>query len=541
MKIYLVGGCVRDKLLGIEPKDLDYVVVGGNPEYFLSKNYQQVGADFPVFLHPETKDEYALARKERKVGDGYHGFECQYDESVSLEEDLMRRDLTINSMAMDDSNHIIDPFMGKRDLVDKKLRHVSNHFREDPLRVLRVARFLARYKKLGFSIHPNTMDLMKEMTDAGELNHLTPERIKLETDKALLEHNPEEYFYALKECGALKIVFPEINDLFGVPQPSEHHPEIDSGIHTMMVLQQARKIADQYDSKEHKLTLLWSSLLHDLGKAITPKDMLPRHIGHEKAGVPIIESLADRIKLSSKERYIAKSTSKQHLNVHKVFSIKTINIYEKILKPIDAIRNPINLRILVDACKADARGRTGFEDRDYPQRDFLITVLDNIKNIDQGLIAKKVMDDQSISKEDKINIIKENIKNRHIQCIHQTRSFFNEKEKYFSFFKKIINEDIKEIKLNELSMLKSIGDETYVQKSILSNFPKNEKIISIISDFSESIRANSYKNFSDEERRTFEGSQIGKRISQKQEWIIQLFLKDLSNYKKLKRKIDNKI
>lgn len=534
MEIYLVGGCVRDKLLGIEPKDLDYVVVGGTPEYFIKKGYQQVGADFPVFLHPETNDEYALARKERKVGEGYHGFECDFDETVTLEEDLLRRDLTINAMAMNPEGNIIDPFLGKRDLKNKELKHVSQHFREDPLRVLRVARFLARYKEFGFSIHKETMNLMKEMVDSGELNHLTPERVKLETDKALLENNPEEYFLALRECGALKVIFPEIDSLFGVPQPEQHHPEIDSGVHTMLVLQQAKKLTDNYDNKEHKLILLWSALLHDLGKAITPKEELPRHIGHEKAGVPIINSLADRIKLSSKERAMAKATSRHHLNVHTVFDIKAPNIYEKLIKSIDAIRNPVNLKILIDACEADAKGRTGLENRDYPQKRFLLSILDNIKKINQGEIAKKVMSDNNIPKSEKPLVISENIKSRHIQCVSTTRSFFKDRDKYLDFYEKAINSQIESFSRSDIGIIKCIGREGFIKDEILLKLPDAANNISKFSHFSELLENNNYSNLTQNEKDALKGGDIGKRIAEKQKIILNDFLNSFSIQNKSK-------
>ena len=292
MNIYLVGGAVRDQLLGLAVKDRDWLIVGATPEQLLAQGYQQVGNDFPVFLHPKTKEEYALARTERKNGNGYNGFICDFTPEVTLEQDLIRRDLTINAIAQDLDGNYHDFYGGIADLKHRLLRHVSPAFTEDPLRVLRVARFAARFHSLGFRIAPETVKLMQEMTACGELAHLTAERVWLETQKAFATDTPHIYFQVLREVGALKVLFPEVEALFGVPQPEKHHPEIDSGVHTLMVLEQAKKLADRANDPE---SVLFAALCHDLGKALTPKDILPHHYGHEQKGIAPTEQLANRL------------------------------------------------------------------------------------------------------------------------------------------------------------------------------------------------------------------------------------------------------
>ena len=383
MEIYLVGGAVRDKLLNLDVKDEDWVVVGGTPEDFLSKGYEQVGADFPVFLHPNTKDEYALARKERKVGVGYNGFETVFDPSVTLEEDLFRRDLTINAMAMDNDGNIIDPYDGLSDMENKKLRHVSEHFAEDPLRVLRVARFMARYHKLGFTVHEDTMGLMKQIVDSGELKHLTAERVFKELDeKVFKEPNPEQFFYTLKDCGALNQVFPEIDQLFGVAQPPKHHPEIDVGIHTMLVLEQAKKVSNN----DH--AVMYAALVHDLGKGITPKDMLPQHIGHETTGIPLVEEMNERLKVPSYYKALSTKMCKLHTKCHRALDLSNRKLYD-LFKEVDAYRNDKLFNDLLLTCEADARGRTGLEDRIYNQPDYLRFCLGYSKNVDVKKFVEK--------------------------------------------------------------------------------------------------------------------------------------------------------
>lgn len=293
MDMYLVGGAVRDALLNIPIKDRDWVVVGATPEQLLAQGFQQVGADFPVFLHPHNKEEHALARTERKSGSGYQGFDCRFSPDITLEEDLLRRDLTINAMAQDEQGQIIDPYHGQQDLQDKMLRHVSPAFAEDPLRVLRVARFAARFAGLGFQVAEETLALMRQMVTDGELDHLVAERVWQETQRALTEDHPQVYFQVLRDCGALNIWFKEIDDLFGIPQPEQYHPEIDCGIHALMSLQACVPLS------EHVATR-WAALTHDLGKALSDKENLPRHFGHETRGLKPIKALCKKLKCAKR-------------------------------------------------------------------------------------------------------------------------------------------------------------------------------------------------------------------------------------------------
>ncbi|MFT6732601.1 MAG: tRNA nucleotidyltransferase (CCA-adding enzyme) [Polaribacter sp.] len=359
MQTFLVGGAVRDKILKYPVTDKDWVVVGATPEKLIKKGYKSVGKDFPVFLHPETAQEYALARTERKSGKGYKGFEVFAEQSVTLEEDLIRRDLTINAMAADDNGDIVDPFNGQEDLKNKILRHVSPAFTEDPLRVLRVARFLARYFHLGFSIAPSTKELMTELAKSGELKALTPERVWTETARALSEKSPHIYFQTLRDCGALSDWFPEIDCLWGVPNPERWHPEIDTGVHTMMVLEQSALLSKDTITR-------FSALCHDLGKGITPKEEWPSHKGHEKAGVSIIETLCNRLRAPKEHCELAKIVSEFHLHLHKIEELKPKTIV-KVLEKTDAFRKPKRFEKFLIACEADYRGRTGFENLPYPQ------------------------------------------------------------------------------------------------------------------------------------------------------------------------------
>jgi len=359
MQTFLVGGAVRDKILKYPVTDKDWVVVGATPEKLIKKGYKPVGKDFPVFLHPETAQEYALARTERKSGKGYKGFEVFAEQSVTLEEDLIRRDLTINAMAADDNGDIVDPFNGQEDLKNKILRHVSPAFTEDPLRVLRVARFLARYFHLGFSIAPSTKELMTELAKSGELKALTPERVWTETARALSEKSPHIYFQTLRDCGALSDWFPEIDCLWGVPNPERWHPEIDTGVHTMMVLEQSALLSKDTITR-------FSALCHDLGKGITPKEEWPSHKGHEKAGVSIIETLCNRLRAPKEHCELAKIVSEFHLHLHKIEELKPKTIV-KVLEKTDAFRKPKRFEKFLIACEADYRGRTGFENLPYPQ------------------------------------------------------------------------------------------------------------------------------------------------------------------------------
>lgn len=349
MKVYLVGGAVRDQLLGLPVKEKDWVVVGGTPEALLMQGYQQVGRDFPVFLHPVTHEEYALARQERKISPGYYGFACQFSPDVTLEEDLSRRDLTVNAMARDANNTLIDPFNGQRDLAARMLRHVSDAFVEDPLRVLRVARFAARYHHLGFQVAPETRTLMAEMTRSGELSHLVPERVWQECFRSLNEDNPEVFFTTLRSCGALAVLFPELDCLFGVPQPPHYHPEVDTGVHTMMVLQEAAKYTP--DPK-----IRFAALLHDLGKGVTPFHIWPKHVGHDIAGTHLINAFCQRLRVPSEFREFALLVCRYHITMYQLDVLKPSTIV-KILERIDAFRRPSVFEDLLLACEADSNGR----------------------------------------------------------------------------------------------------------------------------------------------------------------------------------------
>ncbi|MEP5568760.1 MAG: multifunctional CCA addition/repair protein [Halioglobus sp.] len=360
---YLVGGAVRDALLNYPVHELDWVVVGATPDEMLELGYQQVGKDFPVFLHPDTKDEYALARTERKSGHGYTGFSVHCDPSVTLEEDLLRRDLTINAIAQDSQGNITDPYNGQKDLADKVLRHVSNAFVEDPLRVLRTARFAARYAHLGFSVAPETMELMAEIVNQDELAHLPSERIWVELDRALGERNPEVFIEVLKDCGALAKLIPELDALFGVPQPEAHHPEIDSGIHTLMALKQSVNLGGGQDVR-------FAVLLHDLGKGITPKEDLPRHIAHEFRGIKLVKAACKRLKAPNQHRDLALKACEYHLHSHRAMELRGKTLL-KLLNATDALRRPDRFEAFLLACEADARGRLGLEDKPYPQANYL--------------------------------------------------------------------------------------------------------------------------------------------------------------------------
>ncbi|MDH1471347.1 multifunctional CCA addition/repair protein [Shewanella sp. GD03713] len=363
MKIYLVGGAVRDSLLNLPIKDKDFMVVGATPEQMQQLGYRQVGKDFPVFLHPKTQQEYALARTERKVGLGYGGFSCYASPDVTLEQDLLRRDLTINAIAQDETGNLYDPYHGIADINARKLRHVSAAFAEDPLRVLRVARFAARFHDLGFEIADETMALMQHMSQTEELTALTPERVWQEVDKSLGGPHPEVFFEVLRQCGALNILFPEIEALFGVPQPEKWHPEIDTGLHTMLVLAQATALTEEK-------AVRFAALVHDLGKALSPKEHWPKHHGHGQKGLPVIKSLCDRLRIPNEYRDLALLVSDQHQNVHQAFELRSETII-KLFDKADFWRKPERLEQLLLACLADMRGRTGFEHHAYPQSDYL--------------------------------------------------------------------------------------------------------------------------------------------------------------------------
>ena len=374
MKTYLVGGAVRDEILGYPFKEKDWVVVGATVDDMLSAGYLQVGKDFPVFLHPETKEEHALARTERKTAAGYKGFEVHASPDVTLKDDLIRRDLTINAIAKDENGEYVDPYNGIADIKDKILRHVSNAFAEDPVRILRIARFMARYAHLGFSIADETIKLMKEMVLAGEVDALVAERVWQEMQKALTEKTPTAFITTLRACGALERILPELDCLFGVPQPIEHHPEIDTGIHTLMVLEQACLLSKAGDVR-------FAALVHDLGKGTTPKKEWPRHIAHEARGADIVKKVCQRLRIPNEYRDLAERTARFHLHYHRALELKPATIV-KTLEQLDAYRKPERFEKFLLASEADARGRTGYENKDYPQGNYLRQALTVTKDID---------------------------------------------------------------------------------------------------------------------------------------------------------------
>jgi tRNA nucleotidyltransferase (CCA-adding enzyme) len=363
MEVYLVGGAVRDRLLGRAVSERDWVVVGARPQDLERQGYLPVGREFPVFLHPETREEYALARLERKVGPGYRGFATEFSPSVTLEEDLRRRDLTINAMAESATGEIIDPYGGQRDLAARLLRHVSAAFVEDPVRVLRVARFAARYATLGFRVADETQALMRRMSESGELDALVPERLWQETERALAESRPDVFFETLRACGALAVIFPEVQALYGVPQPAKWHPEIDTGAHVMLALRWAADAGLPTDAR-------FAVLMHDLGKACTPPERWPSHHGHEEAGVPLIEALCARLKVPTVYRELAVLTARYHAQVHRATELRPVTVLQ-LLESTDALRRPERFDALLRACEADARGRAGLEGQPYPQAQFL--------------------------------------------------------------------------------------------------------------------------------------------------------------------------
>jgi tRNA nucleotidyltransferase (CCA-adding enzyme) len=363
MKVYEVGGAVRDALLELTVRERDWVVVGASADDLLALGYRPVGKDFPVFLHPASGEQYALARTESKVAPGYAGFTFDTSRNVTLEQDLARRDLTINAMARDQDGRLIDPHGGRDDLARRLLRHVSDAFREDPVRVLRVARFLARYSELGFRIAPETMALMRSMVASGEVDALRPERVWQETEKALAEPRPDLYFEALREAAALARVFPEIDALFGVPQPPRWHPEIDTGVHTLLALRVAARLSSDP-------AVRFAVLAHDLGKAATPKEILPRHRGHEERSVQILDALAARLPVPRAFHQLAAQVARYHGLVHRAMELRPATIYE-LLHAVDALRRPERFDPFLIACEADARGRTGLEDDPYPQAERL--------------------------------------------------------------------------------------------------------------------------------------------------------------------------
>jgi tRNA nucleotidyltransferase (CCA-adding enzyme) len=381
MKTYLVGGAVRDKLLGFPFIEKDWVVVGASPETMEKQGFVAVGKDFPVFLHPKTKEEYALARTERKTGRGYDGFSFFCGEKVTLEDDLQRRDLTINAMAEDEAGNIIDPYGGRADIYNKTLRHVSNAFIEDPVRILRVARFAARYHHLGFRIAKETLELMRNMATNGEVNYLVAERVWKEMQRALTEQSPHIFIQCLRDCEALPHIFPEIHALFGVPQNATYHPEVDTGIHTIMSLQQAAMLSDNCGVR-------FATLLHDLGKGATPKAEWPQHIAHEERSLPLVRKLCDRIAAPKDYRELALTVARWHTHCHRALELKPTTLL-KTLQMVDAFRRPDRFEQFLLCCEADARGRTGLENRKYPQARYLLGALKTCLSINTEDITEK--------------------------------------------------------------------------------------------------------------------------------------------------------
>ncbi len=375
MQIYMVGGAVRDKLLGRPVNDHDWVVVGATPEQMLAQGYLPVGRDFPVFLHPETREEYALARTERKSGRGYRGFVVQSSPDVTLEEDLSRRDLTINSIASstDESGatRLFDPYHGEKDLHERVLRHVTDAFREDPVRILRVARFAARFTD--FTVAPETMQLMREMVEHGEVDHLVPERVWQELARGLMEEKPSRMFEVLRDCGALQVLLPEVARLWGVPQRADYHPEVDTGVHLMMVLDMAARLSAP-------LTVRFACLAHDLGKGTTPADVLPRHIDHETRSAELLKDVAERLRVPVDCRETADVVAREHGHIHRSQDLSAAALV-RLLERCDAIRKPERFAEILLACECDARGRLGFEESAYPQRPRLLTVLAAVQSV----------------------------------------------------------------------------------------------------------------------------------------------------------------
>lgn len=395
-KTYLVGGAVRDRLLGKPVYDRDWVVVGTTPEAMVKLGYEPVGKDFPVFINKQTGEEYALARTERKTAKGYQGFQFSTSPDITLEDDLARRDLTVNAMAEDENGELIDPFNGQADLRAGLLRHVSQAFVEDPVRVLRAARFAARFD---FQIAPETMTLMQEMVANGEVDALVPERVWAETFKALQTDAPQLFFQVLRECGALARVMPEVDALFGVPQTASYHPEIDTGVHTMMVVEQAAMLTED-------AMVRFAALLHDLGKGVTPEDILPSHRGHELAGLPLIRAFCERLKVPKKYLTLALAVGEYHLHMHKMYELKAstvLNMLEKTRSLMDDQR----AQQIAQACIADARGRTGFEQRDYSQADLFMRFQQAAKNVDAGAIASGFSDGEQIQQAIRLERLKQ--------------------------------------------------------------------------------------------------------------------------------------
>ncbi|MCK4710222.1 MAG: multifunctional CCA addition/repair protein [Gammaproteobacteria bacterium] len=380
MQVYRVGGSVRDQLLGLNIKDIDWVVTGSTPEQMTANGYKAIGKDFPVFLHPQTKEEYALARTERKTSKGYAGFSFNTDPKITIEQDLSRRDLTINAIAEDTDGNIIDPFNGQQDIKDRILRHVSEAFVEDPVRVLRIARFAARFAHLGFRIAKETRQLIQQIGESGELDALVPERVWTEMNKALAEDDPQVFFTSLRECKVLKILFPEIDNMFGVPQTAKYHPEIDTGIHVMMVLKKSAELNFDNDIR-------FSALTHDLGKANTPVDVLPSHHGHEQRGIKLTKQFCKKWRVPKATTELALMTCEFHTHVHRAYELKASTLLKLFIRT-DCFRRPQRFHKMTQACIADVRGRTSFENTPYPQAAYLNRLVEQLNKLDLAPIVK---------------------------------------------------------------------------------------------------------------------------------------------------------
>ncbi|MFA5824911.1 MAG: multifunctional CCA addition/repair protein [Gallionellaceae bacterium] len=399
IKIYCVGGAVRDRLLGLPVQDHDWVVVGSTPEQMVARGFKPVGSDFPVFLHPVSHEEYALARTERKVAQGYKGFTVYASPDVTLEQDLLRRDFTVNAIAQDADGNLTDPYGGQTDLKAGVLRHVSAAFAEDPVRILRAARFVARF---GFTIAPETLTLMRTMVDNGEVDALVAERVWQELARGLMEKYPSHFFTTLRECGALKKILPEVDALFGIPQPAHYHPEIDCGIHTLMVVDDAAK-------QGHTLEVRFAALTHDLGKATTPEDTLPRHIGHEARSVDLLKKMSERLRVPGDCRDLGLLVAQYHSHVHRARDLRPDTIV-KLFDSCDLWRKPERFRLILQACESDAHGRTGHEQDAYPQAPYLLRCAQAAQAVNSGEIARACGDK---------NLIPEKIREARIEAVEQ--------------------------------------------------------------------------------------------------------------------------
>ena len=399
MEIYLVGGAVRDNLLDLPVRDKDWVVVGSNARLMKEQGYLQVGKGFPVFLHPETKQEYALARTERKVGVGYLGFEFDASEFVTLEQDLLRRDLTINAIAESSDGQIIDPYDGRQDIKDKVLRHVSPAFAEDPLRVLRVAKFAARFARLGFTVAPETQKLMNDIVQSGEIDTLVRERVWQEIEQAMGGPAPDVFIRVLRNCGALKLILPEVDRLFGVPQPVKYHPEVDTGLHILLCLQQAAKLTDDP-------VVRYAALVHDVGKGVTDKAKWPSHYAHETLGLPLQADISKRLHVPNEFSKLAALVCEHHTKLHRIKELRPAKLL-KLIEALDGFRRPERVQKFLLACEADAKGRTGLEERDYPQNTYLTTILNELSQLDLGALLKqaKPKNTQEFVQQSRLNLL----------------------------------------------------------------------------------------------------------------------------------------